>query len=177
MGVTPRFTADDYAAAARALLPRGPAWSDDPASVQGLTVGALAQALARNDAAASQLLVDAFPTSADALLEEWEATLGLTGDGTPDQRRARVIARLVGAGGQSRERFIALAATLGFTISIFLRPPLRAGHFVAGDAVYDTAWIYAWRIRILANPGGLPIATLKAELDAVRPAETILILA
>lgn len=176
MGVTSRFSAEDYAGAARALMPRGPAWSDDPASVQGRTVGALAQALTRNDAAAVQLLVDAFPATAGAPIEDWEATLGLPGSGTTGQRRSQVVARLVGAGGQSRERYIALAATLGFQIAITVFAPLRAGHFVAGAAALDTAWINIWQVTILANPGGLPPATLKAELDAVRPAETTIIL-
>lgn len=177
MGVTSRFTADDYAGAALALLPRGPAWSNDPTSVQGRTVGALAQSLTRNDAAASQLLVDAFPTTADALLAEWEATLGLSGEGTADQRRSRVVARLIGAGGQSRARYIALAGTLGFTIAITVHAPLRVGHFVAGMAVHGSIWINVWRVTILANLGGLSPATLKSELDAVRPAETTIILA
>lgn len=176
MGVGPRFSPDDYAAAARSLMPRGPAWSDDPASVQGRTLAALAQALARNDAAASQLLVDAFPSTADALLIEWEATLGLTGDGAPDQRRAQVIARLVGAGGQSRARMIALAATLGFTVTIATYAPLRAGRFVAGAAAYGTAWIFAWSVTVTANSKALPIATLRAALEAARPAETTIIL-
>jgi len=175
--MTSRFSADDYAGAARALMPRGPAWSDDPSSVQGRTVGALAQALQRSDAAAAQLLVDAFPATANAALAEWEATLGLPGEGSPDQRRARIVARLVGAGGQSRARFIALAATLGFTIAIETFAPLRVGTLAAGAPAYDAAWTHAWRVRILANSGGLPPAILKAELDAVRPAETIIILA
>lgn len=177
--MTARFPADEYARAARALMPRGAAWANDPQAVQGKTLAALALTLWRSDAAAMQLLVDAFPATTGALLDEWEASLGLTApDGaSADQRRARVVARLVGAGGQSRARFIAFAATLGFTIAIDNFAPLRAGRFRAGDAARSRPWIDAWRVRILANPGGLPPATLKAELDAIRPAETTILLA
>ena len=179
MGVGARFAADEYARAARALMPRAAAWANDPQSVQGRTLAALALSLWRSDAASMQLLVDAFPATTTALLVEWEASLGLVAaDGaTAEQRRARVVARLVGAGGQSRARFIAFAATLGFTIAIDNFAPLRAGRFRAGDPARSRLWIDAWRVRVLANPGGLPVATLKAELDAIRPAETTILLA
>lgn len=177
MGLTSRYSAEDYAGAAIALMPRGPAWSDDRGSVQGRTLGSLAQALTRSDAAAVQLLADAFPATAGSLLREWEATLSLSGDGTLEQRRARVVARLVGAGGQSRDHFIALAATLGFEIVIETFAPLRVGTFSAGAPVRSAAWVHAWRVTVLDNPGGLDPAVLEAELDAVRPAETIIIFA
>ena len=170
-----RFSADDYAAAARALMPRGPAWSTDAGSVQGRTVGALAQALTRSDAAAVEMLVAAFPATAAAFLPEWEATLGLAGEGTTDQRRAQIVARLVGAGGQSRARMVALAAALGFTITIATYAPLRAGHFAAGDAALSEAWAYVWRVTVIANGGGLPLAKLQAALDDAKPAETVII--
>lgn len=176
-----RFSADDYAAAARALMPRGAVWSTDPASVQGRTVGALAQALERVDSAAVQLLADAFPSTTAALLPEWEASLGLPdpviGLATTDsQRRAQIVARLIGAGGQSRIRFITFAASLGFTITIGVYAPLRVGHFSAGAPVYGGAWASAWSIHITANAGTLSATQLKAEIDAIRPAETVTLL-
>jgi len=176
-----RFGAYAYAAAARALMPRGPAWSDDPDSVQGRLLGALALALWRSDAAAVQLIADAFPATAGALIGEWETSVGLPDPDAPAggadaDRRAQIVARLVGAGGQSRERFIAFAASLGFTIAIETYAPLRVGRFVAGSAARSDAWSHAWGVRITANAGTLTPAQLKAKLDALRPAETTILL-
>nr|WP_277923139.1 putative phage tail protein [Sphingomonas sp. CARO-RG-8B-R24-01] len=162
-------------------MPRGAVWADDPTSVQSTMIGALSKSLWRSDAAAVQLLQDAFPATTDALLGEWEATLGLPdpviGPGaTPDQRRAQVIAKLIGAGGQSRQRFVDFAATLGFTVTIRNYGPMRSGHVNVGDAVYGAIWADAWGVHIVTNTGGLPAATLKAELDAIKPAETTVLL-
>lgn len=176
--MTAQFTADDYASAARALAPRGPAWANDPASIQGKTLAALALTLWRSDAAAVQLLKDSAPGTTIALIDEWEASVGLAAPvgATIEQRRSRVLARLIGAGGQSRCRFIAFAAALGFTIAIDNFAPLRVGHFRVGDAVYGNAWGSAWRVRIIASQGLMTTDQLKAELDAIRPAETIILI-
>lgn len=177
--MTARFSRDDYAAAARALLPTGAAWSADPSSVQGKVLAALALAFWRSDAEGVGLLADAFPASTSHLAPEWEASLGLI-DGaslTTEQRRKRIVARLVGAGGQSRERFIAFAASLGFAITITTHAPLRAGHFVAGDAAKGIAWASAWTVTTTGNTGGLTATALRTELAAIKPAETTLILA
>ena len=174
------FSADDYAAAARALMPRGAVWPDDAQSVQGELLAALALTWWRIDADAQHLLADAFPGTTVALLEEWEASVGLPDAAiiaaNDDQRRAQVVARLAGAGGQSRERFITFAATLGFTITITNYAPLRVGHFHAGDAAYGQIWADAWGVHITANTGGMSPDALKAELEAIKPAETIILL-
>lgn len=176
-----RFSADDYAAASRALAPRGAVWPDDTESVQGKVLAALALTWWRIDGAAVQLLADTFPATTEALLDEWEASVGLPdpaiGAGaTIAQRQAQVVARLVGAGGQSRERFISFAATLGFTITITNYAPLRVGHFNAGDAAYGQIWADAWGVHVAANTGGMSAGQLKAELETIKPAETTILL-
>lgn len=178
--MTARFAAEDYGTAALALLPRGAVWSNDAASVQGRLLAALALSLWRSDAAAQQLLGDAFPGTTAALLAEWEATLGLPDPvvgpaTTDDQRRDQVIARLVGAGGQSRARFIGFAAQLGFAITIGNFAPFRAGRSSAGSPVYSEAWSDVWSIHVAANSSGLDPAALKALLDEIRPATTTVI--
>lgn len=175
------FSAEDYAAAARALMPRGAVWPDDPQTVQGKLLAALALTWWRVDGEAIQLLADTFPATTFALLEEWEASVGLPDPAigeasTDEQRRAQIVARLVGAGGQSRERFISFAATLGFTITITNYAPLRVGHFNAGDSAYSQIWADAWGVHITANTGGLSPDALKAELEAIKPAETTILL-
>jgi uncharacterized protein YmfQ (DUF2313 family) len=162
-------------------MPRGPAWSDDPSSVQGRVLGALALSLYRSDEAASDLLVDAFPATTEQLLPEWEASLGLPDPivgpgGTDDQRRSQVVARLVGAVGQSRQRFIDFAAQLGFVIAIGNYATFRVDVSTVETPVYDSSWTDVWSVHVTSNPGGLDVAVLKAELDAIKPAETTIIL-
>jgi uncharacterized protein YmfQ (DUF2313 family) len=179
--MTSRYSADDYTGAALSLLPRGPIWSADPNSVQGKVMGAIARCLQRCDEAACALLVDAFPATTEQLLPEWEASLGLpdpiVGPGaTDDQRRGQILARLVGAGGQSRQRYIAFAALLGFEISIGNYATFRVGVSTVETPIYDSSWTNVWSVHVISNTGGLDVAVLKAELDAIKPAETTIII-
>ncbi|MBA6065929.1 YmfQ family protein [Pseudomonas mosselii] len=88
-----------------------------------------------------------------ASLDDWERVLGL-----PDpcvasenlavrQRIAAVLAKLNGAGGQSRAFFIQLAESLGYTVSITEYKPARAGVAVAGDAIHGDSWTSTWMIN------------------------------
>ena len=177
--MTSRYSADDYAGAARALMPRGRVWSQDPNSVQGQALGALGQSMARTDAAAIALLGDAFPAQPVNLLPDWESSLGLPDpcaglNPTVVQRQNQVQARFVGGGGQSRARFVQFAATLGFTITITTYAPFRVGLDTIGEPIASVAWAFAWGITVLTNTGGLDRAVLACELNAIKPAETTL---
>jgi uncharacterized protein YmfQ (DUF2313 family) len=176
-----RFAAGDYAAAAAALLPRGRVWNGQPGSVQGTALLALAQSLEQSDADAAELLDESLPHHAVALLPEWEASLGLPDpcigpDASDAQRREQVKARFVGGGGQSRQRYIDFAAALGFQITITAYAPFRAGYSRAGDPLYSAAYAFVWGVTIVANTGGLPSDVLTCELEAVKPADTNIIL-
>jgi uncharacterized protein YmfQ (DUF2313 family) len=119
----PQFSSSDYAQAMANLLPRGPAWSRDPGSNMMALMGALAPTYANSGAAAAQLIYDIFPATTEALLVEWEETLGLPDICTPlnpstAQRKAAVLAKFIGSGGQSTEYYIAVAAALGYAITI-----------------------------------------------------------
>lgn len=179
---TARYHGADYAAAARALLPRGRAWFDDPDGVQNTLLGAIGATFERIDAAASVLLDGSLPGSPQsALLPEWEATLGLpdpcAGDSpTFDQRRDQVRSRFIGGGGQSRRYFLDLAAALGFDIAITNYSPFRVGHSSIDEPLADSAWTYTWAVTVLTNRGGAPVEVLTCELAAVRPAGTEIIL-
>lgn len=173
-------TAADYAAATVALLPRGRAWTaGEPGTKQAALVGALAVLWADVDADAGQLLEQSLPGANADLLPEWEETLGLTKsiDGlTTQQRAAQVLARFVGGGGQSQAYFIALAAALGFTITITTYAPFRAGVGTATSPVYTDDWAYSWGVHIVANTSGLSSTILLAQLQALQPAETAVFL-
>ncbi|MBV8971907.1 MAG: DUF2313 domain-containing protein [Sphingomonadaceae bacterium] len=172
-----RFSAADYAAASLALRPRGPVWPDDPTSVQATTLAALSASLARSDADAVALLVDAFPFTTLDLLPEWEASLGLPDpcagpSPTIGQRQAQVRARFIGGGGLSRSRYIAFAAALGFTITITVFSPFRVERNRIGDPLASDDWAFAWGVNVVTNFGGLSTDVLLCELQSVAPADT-----
>ena len=177
----PRFAVADYAAAARALMPRGLAWPMDPDTEQSRTLLAIAAMFERSDGYANALLKGALPGEPTPLLPEWEATLGLpdpcAGENpTLEQRLNQVRGRFVGAGGQSRQRFIDFAAALGFTIRITNYAPFRAGLSTIGNPLASDEWSFVWGVTIVETTGALPVDALICELEAIKPAETTLIL-
>jgi uncharacterized protein YmfQ (DUF2313 family) len=191
---SPSFSSADFQAALWALLPRGRVWLRDPGSVQDQVLASFAPTFARNSQAALDLLVDAFPATALDLIPEWEATLGLpdpcTGEApTLQQRRAQIVARLVNPGGQSIPYYIALAASLGYTVTITEYAPFRAGQSQAGEQVGNTDWFFTWAINapeetlIYFRAGNSSAgdslavwnnAVLECELRAAAPAHTVL---
>lgn len=135
-----------------ALLPRGRAWPRDPHSVNMRLLHSEADELARIDARASDLLEESDPGTALELLGDWERVAGLPDACTPApdsiaERRAALIARLTGQGGQTPAYFVELAASIGYVITIDEFRPFRAG-MRCGERLYDTAWAHAWRVNV-----------------------------
>ncbi len=121
MGVT--YSADDYLAAMMSLGHRGRAWPIEPGTVRAAVMTGLAQSYVRSGARAVNLIVDASPATTNELLPEWEKSLGLPDPCTPlnpstAQRKAAVLAKFIAFGGQSADYYIAVAAALGYTITI-----------------------------------------------------------
>jgi uncharacterized protein YmfQ (DUF2313 family) len=192
--LAPNLTADDFAHALQALLPRGRVWPREPDAVQSATARGLSGVYAWQTARSNNLLIDAFPASTTELLPEWEETLGLpdpcTGaNPSMQQRRAQVVARLTSSGGQSAQFFIDFAAALGYTITVTNFAPFRAGQSSAGQALGDEDWFFTWSVDAPENTvthfaagqsaAGDPLATwgnevLECELEALKPAHTIL---
>jgi uncharacterized protein YmfQ (DUF2313 family) len=150
MSGPPAFGDADYQTAMQRLLPRGAAWRTDPNATLSATLLALAPTYTRGTAAAAQVLIDADPATTRNLLSEWEASLGLPDPCTVvnpslEQRQAAVRAKFGARGSMSIPFFIALAAELGFTITITEFAP-----FVVGDPVglplYGPAWAFAWEV-------------------------------
>lgn len=152
------MSADDYLRQLQALLPPGPAWPQDDDAPTTRIIAALAAELARVDSRAGQLADEADPRSVGELFADWERVAGL-----PDscveafgetqsfaQRRAALVARLVTLGGQSPAYFIALAASLGYTVTITEFKPFRAGQSRSGDAI-NTTWQFAWQVNAPLN--------------------------
>lgn len=152
------LTDTDYLRQLQALLPLGPAWpKDDDALLTRLLAG-LSNEIARVDGRAWQIVEEADPRTVAELFSDWERVAGLPdacavafgGTQTAAQRRAALVGRLTTMGGQSLAYFIALAASIGYVISI---TEFRA-HTVEDDvnyALYDSAWNFSWQVNVALN--------------------------
>lgn len=189
--------AADHLLAAQALMPTGAVWPRQAGTVQERVLSGLAAGVARLHARARALLVDAFPSTALELLGEWEASLGLPdpcagAEQTVQQRRAAVVSRLTGRGGQSAGYFIGVAAALGYVVTIEQFAAFRFGESDFGDPLADEAWAHAWRIRapaetVRAFRFGESVfgesfavwgnAALECAMQRVAPAHTVLLFA
>lgn len=170
-------SADDYAGAIRALLPRGRVWRAEQGSTQQALIGCLSKAWARLDIAGATLLGGSLPGGNLDLVPEWEETLGLPDpcagiDATLDQRATQVLARFVAGGGQSIPFFVDYAATLGFDVSIFTFAPFRVDLSTVETPLYDQDWFFAWHVYVILNHGSLSGDVLACELRALKPAQT-----
>lgn len=149
---TPDLRADEFFSALQSLLPQGPAWPRETGTIQGEVLGAVADRAAAQHARIRTLAeAEAFPAAALEMLADWERAYGLPdgcgGEGDSlAQRRGALLARIAERGGQSRAYFIAVAAALGYDVTIEEIRPFRAGISRAGDPAYGADWIFTWRM-------------------------------
>lgn len=152
------MTAEDYLAQLQALLPQGPAWPRDAGATLTKLLQAMADELARVDSRAATLIGETDPRTTSELLADWERVAGLpdtcvTAAQTTAQRRAALHARLTTLGGQKGAYFIALAASLGYTVTI----TEFHQHTVADDVeypLYGHPWQFAWQVNAPQNTVG-----------------------
>lgn len=190
------YTADQYRAQLKALLPSGQAFPRERGNTLDALLDAMSIELARDDARADQLVVEAIPSTTTELLPDWERVAGLPDNcsgtlaDTVQGRRADLVAKLNSLGGQSKAYFIALAARLGFTISIEEFRPFRAGLSAAGDSLTNGDWVFTWRVngpsvsvirfRAGQSSAGEPLASwgnsaLECRFNQLKPAHTHII--
>lgn len=151
---------------------------------------ALDNILARGDA----LLAELDPRTTSELLADWERMAGLpdpcvVGAGvtqTVPQRQAALVARLSMVAGQSRAFFIALAASLGYSITISEWWDYPGG---TGDPAGGITGVHVWRVNAAAtnvreftagSMAGEPLRTwgnelLECVLSRFAPAHTTLL--
>lgn len=192
----PAWTSQDFLGAFVRLLPRGRVWParDNPQSTQAQALAPLMDTYERLAARDAYLLVDAFPSTTDELLPEWEESLGLPDpcagpSPTLQLRQQQVVARLTGRGGQSVQYYTDVALSLGYTITITQFAPFRVGRPV-GQPIYGTAWAWAWQVNapqftvekfsVGRDAVGEPLArwgntVLQCELNRLKPAHTTLL--
>lgn len=189
------LSAEVYARQLQQLLPQGAAWDVQPGSRMAQLLLGIGEELARIDARAGSLVDEWDPRTTYELLVEWERMLGLpdpcvTGEQTIAQRRAAVIAKYTSLGGQTPAYYIALAAALGYSVTITEFTPYDIGDDVDAPIEGD-AWAYAWQVNAALNTVGEqtvddgadePLAwwgneALECVLDRLKPAHTYLLFA
>lgn len=121
------------------LLPSGDAWPKDTDSNLAKLLLALATPRAQLEADILALQLEISPRTSVLLLEDYKAVLGADpagrdqGDLTTAQWQALLYARWTARGGQSIAYYEALAAALGFTLSIYEPVAAVYGAFTYGD--------------------------------------------
>lgn len=153
--------ADDYAEGLANLLPRGPAWPREPDSILMQFVAGLAAVWGEevDPRAAALLTRESDPRFTSELLDEWERAWGLpdpcvTAPQTVEERRLALVSKITELGGQSRAFFIALAAAMGYTITITEYSPFIAGYSHAGDPYWQVGSPgirFYWKVTV-PNP-------------------------
>jgi uncharacterized protein YmfQ (DUF2313 family) len=113
------LTTDDFIGAVEALLPPGPSFPRDPGSLQTRFYSAIAFFFWQ----LHQDIIRFFdqetdPNRTQDMLPEWQAAYGITARGTEDEQRVQLAAVIADPGGFSGAHYLALATTLGITITV-----------------------------------------------------------
>ena len=145
------MTAAEYRDLLLALAPPGTALPGEPDSTWGRLLQALADELARVDARADDLIDEADPRTTYELLADWERVAGLPDPCVPEgqtvtERRNALVGRLTATGGQSRQYFIDLAASLGYSVTITEFRPQTVDDSVDAP-IYGQDWAFAWQVN------------------------------
>jgi uncharacterized protein YmfQ (DUF2313 family) len=134
-----RRSGDDYAEAFISLLPRGQAWPRHPLSTLVRACYGLCEFWGFVDSRAADLLeTESDPRKTVELLPDWERAWGLPDPCVKapqgvEARRNALVTKMTMLGGQSRQFFIDLAASLGYTITITEYLPYQCGISRVGD--------------------------------------------
>lgn len=142
---------NDYLQQLRDLLPPGPAWPRASDALITRLLTGIAEELARLDARIASLLNEADPRLTTEMLTDWERLCGLPDACTGQlvsrsERRDAVVARLTMIGGQSIAYFVALAKSLGYTVTVTEYRPYTVRSKVC-DPICDGPWRYVFRVN------------------------------
>lgn len=192
------MTAADYLSQQQALLPQGPAWPREPDALLTRLLDGFAEEFARADGRAGQLIDESDPRTTYELLADWERVAGLPGecallvglDLTVAQRQSALVAKLTERGGQSRAYFIALAARLGFEITITEYHEWSVEDDVEAP-LSGADWNFAWQVdaplstvidMTVESDVEMPFAVwgnalLECALSKDKPAHTVVLFA
>lgn len=152
------LTATDYLAQLQALLPQGFAWPRQADAALTKLLLAWADEMARIDGRAADLVEEVDPRTTAELLADWERVAGLPDScvvaygvtQTAAQRRNALVAKLTTIGGQSAAYYIALAASLGYTITITEYKTFTVRSKV-NDPLNDLPWRFTFTVNAPLN--------------------------
>lgn len=167
------ISADDYLRQLQALLPAGPAWPRDEDQPLTRFLRGLAEEFARVDQRTAALLDENDPRTIAELLTDWERVCGLPDgcvgplDGTA-ARRAAVLARITALGGQSPAYFIALAAAIGFVITI-TEQAVHTCMSTCMAPLNGQPWAFVWDVNV---PALNTVTYLTCVDDCITPLAT-----
>ncbi len=134
---------EDYGEQFAAMFPRGRAWPADEESVFQRVIRAVSMVWGDVDARAADLLMrESDPRVTVELLPDWEAAFGLPDPCiseplTVADRQNALVQKMTTEGGQSRAFFTAVAARLGYAITIHEFSPFMAGVSRCGETRDD----------------------------------------
>ncbi len=158
---------DAYLGMLHGLLPQGQAWNRDPDSTLTKVLSVFSQILGTVHSRGLDLLDEADPRTTAEMLLDWEYVAGLPDgctltSGTLQERRAALVQRITGRGGQSRPYYLSLAQALGYDIEITEYRPFICGASECGvgqvpdaygiieTAITDIEGIrHFWKVKVL----------------------------
>jgi uncharacterized protein YmfQ (DUF2313 family) len=196
-----RYAAAEYTSQLFELLPKGPAWTRRLVSTLGKILSACAEELSRVHGREDELLDEHTPSHTRNSLAEWETELGLPEipsetELAPSVRAREVFRKANSLGGCSAGYFENLAALLGIPLVVeelyTSADPFKAGSAVAGDALTQGPWLFAWKVTISAASSSLEdftaghsvagdplrvwgLSGVEKFLDSLKPSHTILV--
>ena len=156
-----RFSLAQYTAALKSLLPRGRVWPRGLDTTQHELMEGFAKSFQQIDEDAAQLLIDAFPATSTALLDEWNMTVGIPDQcfGAPaniEQNRQYVVAKLIADGGQTVNYYKSIAASLGLNILIREFNQNRYDNDeLIGFITKPEDWCHSWKVVLDINSPSL----------------------
>lgn len=104
----------------------------------------------RLKAVTDEILAESLPTSCTMVtLARWEEVYGLSGTGTFDERKQKLIEAYNANVGIAERHYKALAASIGFNVTITPPPKVfRVGVSRVGDKIYNDDEIFTWTVQV-----------------------------
>lgn len=138
----------------------------------------VADELARVYSRTEDLLREARPSTTVELLTDWEDEYDLpdpcvTGVQTVADRRAALIARANGIGGQSAQYFRDIAQSFGVTITITEHHAFEVGRDGMGDGVGGDEWAFVWEVTAPAATAATLREVMECVFERLQPAHTV----
>lgn len=148
------LSVQNYLQQLQGLLYRGKAWSREVGTVITNLLNGIAEEFSRIDFRLDDALLEADPRTTTELIADWERVAGLpdicvTIDQTLEQRRLALVSKLTMIGGQSRQYFIDLAASMGYPgATIDEYNTFNCGESGCGDPLWSEADRFVWQINL-----------------------------